>query len=502
MSLRRRRQKKGSAIKSFLLLIILLGGAGALVWKFFYTPTGVEKKADIHAEEGVRALVRIGESQNFVEIPTVGTLWEGESLASREDAGISLTFFEKSTLALDKNSQVTLTKMRQGSDDHSEHIEIFLEKGGAYFSVEQKINPRSEFYILSDDLQFETNGGEFFLSPKSLIVLDGRVQVFSQDRFLETVEFGQEFEISEQKKKRISPDFSKPTWILSEKENPLEEGTIDIGDDVVSLETPREIEPPKTGIILTSPGKNGETIEILEEPTLIKGKVPEGTTKVMINDYTLGKFAPGDRVFKYNASREFGTLEEGSNTYNIVAIGADEEWEATLILVFDESTALSADKDLPEEEEKKQEEQTEEKLEEEVEEEELDDTPVTGSLTITSPQAEDSFEKDIVIIEGTAPSNAVKIVVNDYNLSLFKKGDDTWKYTIKDAFGNREVGEKKIVVKAYDAKKKLLETETITITLEELPQIEKTTTFPIGNVIPRGDYLPPVPPNEDGSPTI
>lgn len=502
MSLRRRRQKKGSAIKSFLLLLILLGGAGALVWKFFYTPTGIEKKADIQAEEGVRALVRIGESQNFVEIPTVGTLWEGESLASREDAGISLTFFEKSTLILDENSQVTLNKMRQGSNDQSEQIEISLDAGRAYFSVEQKINPRSEFFITEKDLRLETHGGEFLLSSDSLIVLEGRVQVFSQDRFLETVEFGQEFERDTQKKKRIPSTFSKPTWIPVEKENPLTEGAIDIEDDVVSLETPREIEPPKKGIILTSPGQNGETIEILEEPTLIKGKVPEGTRKVMVNGYTLGKFSLGDREFRYNASREFGTLKEGSNIYNIIAVGEEgEEWKTTLTLIFDESTALSAETDLSEEIKEKEGEQGEQK--EEKSEEEEDSTPVTGSLTITSPKTGDSFTENIIIVKGTAPSNAVKITVDDYALSLFKKGDTDWKYTIKDAFGNREVGKKKIVVKAYDAKKKLLGTKSITITLEELPKKEKTpASLPVGNVIPRGDYLPPVPANEDGSPTI
>ncbi|MFA6080483.1 MAG: ABC transporter substrate-binding protein [Candidatus Gracilibacteria bacterium] len=49
----------------------------------------------------------------------------------------------------------------------------------------------------------------------------------------------------------------------------------------------------------------------------LKGTAPVGTTKVIVNDYTLQGFIPRNRIFIYKARKEFKNLNDGENLYKI-----------------------------------------------------------------------------------------------------------------------------------------------------------------------------------------
>ncbi len=57
----------------------------------------------------------------------------------------------------------------------------------------------------------------------------------------------------------------------------------------------------------------------------LKGKVPEGTTKVLINDYELKLFSPQKGEFSYRTSVRLGTLKTGKNTFTANFFDANGE---------------------------------------------------------------------------------------------------------------------------------------------------------------------------------
>ena len=69
----------------------------------------------------------------------------------------------------------------------------------------------------------------------------------------------------------------------------------------------------------------------------VKGKVAtlfgevSGATKLVVNDYTLSKFNPGDTTWTYFANADFGLMKEGENTYEVYAVGPDGAHSESLI---------------------------------------------------------------------------------------------------------------------------------------------------------------------------
>ena len=59
---------------------------------------------------------------------------------------------------------------------------------------------------------------------------------------------------------------------------------------------------------------SSETVEL-------GGKVPNGTRRVVVNDYTLQNFAFGKKQFVYNAKKSFKNIVDGKNTYKVVFYG-------------------------------------------------------------------------------------------------------------------------------------------------------------------------------------
>ena len=81
-----------------------------------------------------------------------------------------------------------------------------------------------------------------------------------------------------------------------------------VSAEPVSLEKPlRDITHPGK---VTPVFSSAETVEI-------SGIVPRGTTKVVINDYTLQNFVASRKQFLYNARKDYKNLTDGVNTYRV-----------------------------------------------------------------------------------------------------------------------------------------------------------------------------------------
>ncbi|MFH1218356.1 MAG: hypothetical protein V1679_00755, partial [Candidatus Peregrinibacteria bacterium] len=54
----------------------------------------------------------------------------------------------------------------------------------------------------------------------------------------------------------------------------------------------------------------------------LKGSV-SGAEKVVVNNYTLQQFKPGDQMWTYFANADYDLMQVGENTYEVYALGSD-----------------------------------------------------------------------------------------------------------------------------------------------------------------------------------
>jgi hypothetical protein len=113
--------------------------------------------------------------------------------------------------------------------------------------------------------------------------------------------------------------------------------------------------------------------------------------------------------------------------------------------------------------------------------------------TITAPVGSGgTFETNTdVKITGTAPTNTVSIMVNDYRLQLYKAGDPTWSYIASKSLGNLVEGSNVISVRAIDSAGHESSPTTITITLlpagqtpSSIPTASSSSAAPLPNNAP------------------
>ncbi|MBN2096184.1 hypothetical protein JW752_02170 [Candidatus Peregrinibacteria bacterium] len=75
---------------------------------------------------------------------------------------------------------------------------------------------------------------------------------------------------------------------------------------------------------ITSPN-GGNDWKTTDKKVTVAGITPEKTKAIIVNDYELKKFVPGDPGWSYVASFEFGNLKKGDNIFDVYAIDFNEE---------------------------------------------------------------------------------------------------------------------------------------------------------------------------------
>jgi hypothetical protein len=81
--------------------------------------------------------------------------------------------------------------------------------------------------------------------------------------------------------------------------------------------------PPKLSAPVVTAPSTGKEYTTSDNKIVIQGTVDKNATKVFVNGYRLQKFAPGSGQWTYYAYEEYGTLQEGTNTYTIYALDKD-----------------------------------------------------------------------------------------------------------------------------------------------------------------------------------
>lgn len=488
-------------IKPFLVIIIFIAIIVA-GWKLIGSGFGgngetlSSEKIYLDIETGSAKAMTSGSSE-WKSVPSSIYLYEGEKLRTQSDGRVSLQFFEKDTVRLEKSSELEFTSLMRDAIGTSAAIR--LTEGKLWVQLRGTVEDQSEISIDTGLLKLSSVDGVFAVShPGMVYVLEGsvRADIIHEGDIVKstTIGVGQEIiidekiagDLSEGLQKEIifalDDAFKSSNWYRWNQQqgstgatmmdevsdtpeaesdadteiDPTDEALIDEEADEESPVDENDQEPPSQPEI-EEPGSNDDTITVDKTAVDIKGSVSSDTEAVIVNDYRLSQYVPGSGTFRYTANIEFGNLKVGENKFEVIAVDANQNKSKaaliTLVLtqeVYDEA--------------KGEEESTEESDE--------NTTPAAsseGGVTITAPNggenlvtSETSFE-----ITGTVPSDTAKVLVNSYQLQAFQEGDTSFKYNASSTLGTLEIGKiNTYIVKAYDADDELIGTASMTIDVE------------------------------------
>lgn len=97
---------------------------------------------------------------------------------------------------------------------------------------------------------------------------------------------------------------------------------ITLEKEVVEIE--EDLEAPKVVSF------NGGSSSVVDKGTVVIEGTVVGAEKVVVDDYVLSQFQPGDKTWKYTASVEYENLKPGENVFEVYAVGPDGKKSAVV----------------------------------------------------------------------------------------------------------------------------------------------------------------------------
>jgi hypothetical protein len=215
----------------------------------------------------------------------------------------------------------------------------------------------------------------------------------------------------------------------------------------------RKPPPPPT---ITSPAREGQTYRTQRTELEIRGTAPPGVAGIIVNDYRLQLFKPGDLTWTYLASLRLQNFQEGENVFTVVAISEaglkSDPVTLTVLLggegegVIDVGSASSAEIT------------SEEALPQ--------NAPLLpGAVEVTGPVAGTQYTATgAFLLEGAVPKETASVWVNGYRLRLYTAGKTFWNYLADPKLGTLKRGVNTYRINARNEKGEILDTTTYTVT--------------------------------------
>lgn len=175
------------------------------------------------------------------------------------------------------------------------------------------------------------------------------IQEIDQTQAIDTplLEIDQESWIHQYSVNKANGALFDTEWKIPEKEEELEcneeDEECEITEEEEVEEEEEEVEEPT---YINSPNE-GKDFRTTDDKITITGTAPRDTKALIINDYELKKFTPGDSGWSYVASKEFENLVVGENVFEVYAIDYNENKElidSITISYGTESTFFEEDK--------------------------------------------------------------------------------------------------------------------------------------------------------------
>ncbi len=212
-----------------------------------------------------------------------------------------------------------------------------------------------------------------------------------------------------------------------------------------------------TSPAITLPAKTGETYRTSQTEITLQGTAPANTTGIMVNDYRLQLFRPGNTTWSYLASVQLQNLKQGENIFDVYALDSagNKSAPARLTVVVGQgsegvvtgggsvsSVAVVDESSLPK------------------------NAPLTpGVIAVTGPTAgpQHTSTGSELLIEGTTSKETTNVWVNGYRLQLFKSGGGYWNYIADTDLGTMKRGTNVYKVTARNSKDEILDTFEYTV---------------------------------------
>jgi hypothetical protein len=216
----------------------------------------------------------------------------------------------------------------------------------------------------------------------------------------------------------------------------------------------RPITPPTIG----TPVKEGEIFRTQRQELVIRGTAPLGAIGILVNDYRLQLFTPGDSSWNYLASRRLENLHDGKNVYEVFAIDASgKKSEPARITILVEEGPEGIVKETEETKETK-----------ETDEAELPTNPplTPGVLRVMGPTpgiAHTATGSEF-LLEGTTSRETASVWINDYRLQLYTPGRTFWNYIASVELRTLKRGSNVYRIIARNAKGEILDALEYTVT--------------------------------------
>lgn len=414
----------------------------------------INEKVFLNIESGSAKAMTVGKSE-WQNAPDKIYLYRGENLKTGADGRATLTYFDQSLARLNTSTEVTFTSLKKKQATHK--IETKLIKGDLWAEVEKMINPDSTFGFTTDLITVDSRGGIFAITaPGTVYMIEGSAQVGVKvdDEVIKTfnVGVGQQFIVDQEGAIALEKgEDSEVIFALDEKFkrtnwyrwNMRKDGDIKAFEESDELEEESDlVEEESESFIeeeestdLANVGrvayvtKPSDKTETNQSTIRIEGSYdPEQIETVYVNSKE-ATAAEGKWSLKVN-------LEEGQNVFELEAEdldGAKVSFD-TLTIVYDQTAP---------------------------------ETPLIETPELV--EGEDFVEIESVeqVIEGTVSKDTQAVIVNDYRLSKYVPGSQTFTYYAKTAYGNLEVGENEYKVIAEDKAGNQSEAAIILLNLSE-----------------------------------
>ena len=201
----------------------------------------------------------------------------------------------------------------------------------------------------------------------------------------------------------------------------------------------RDLKPPSSPTILL-PAESGATFRTAKTEIELRGTAQKGVAGIIVNEYRLQLFQPGDRTWSYLASTNLGNFHPGINIYEVIAIddAGNRSTPADIQIILgegDEGIVTVPETDHP----------VDPALLPPTVESVLPKNPPKepGSLQVTTPTKGEQYTTSRVefSIYGTTSPNTQTVWVNNFRLQLYQPGNDTWKYIASVPMGTMKRGD-------------------------------------------------------------
>lgn len=224
----------------------------------------------------------------------------------------------------------------------------------------------------------------------------------------------------------------------------------------------RDLNPPKSPTLL-APAGSGTIFHTAKTEIELRGTAQKGVAGIIVNEYRLQLFQPGDTAWSYLASTNLGNFQPGVNIYEIQAIDAagNRSAPARITVVLGEgeegivgitATDLSVVNS-----------RTEPPTLTSV----LPKNPPKepSSLQVNTPTKGEPYTTSRVefSIYGTTSLNTHTVWVNNFRLRLYQPGNDTWKYIASIPMGTMKRGENVYTIITRDATGEVLDRREYTV---------------------------------------